>query len=106
MKGLYGILDLDEAPYSQLVSKGFSADYMRERTAKLFGALQGEAKVYPGIGISLPSPDRRVHPNDMREVVRAAYEAGADGILLARNYAETTIENLEAVGEVIRARAA
>lgn len=106
VEALYGILDLDEAPHSQLVSKGFSADYVRDRTAKLSGVLQGEAKVYPGIGISLPSPDRCVHPNDMREAVRAAYAGGADGILLARNYAEATIENLEAVGDVIRARVA
>jgi hypothetical protein len=102
VEGLYRVLDLDEAPAAELAGRGFSPDYVQNQTARFCRALQGHARVYPGIGVSLPSPDRRINPQDMREAVRAAFAGGADGILLARNYAEATLANLEAVGDEIR----
>ena len=99
---MYKILHLDEAPLEELPAKGFSPEYVRRETARLAQALDGEAKVYPGIGIGVPSPGRRIEPDDVRAAIRAAYEGGADGILLARSYADTTLRNLETAGEVLR----
>ena len=97
------LLHLKEAPIDQLPTTGFSADYVGKETARLVQALNGAAKVYPGIGVGLPvESDRRIRPDDVEAAIRAAYRGGADGILLARSYADTALSNLEAAGRILR----
>ena len=102
INGLYKILNLDEAPPEELSARGFSPEYVRRETARLAQALDGEAKVYPGIGIGLPSPGKPIEPEDVKAAIRAAYQGGADGVLLCRMYVELMFRNLEAAGEVLR----
>lgn len=102
VQALYRVLGHNEAPLDELVEQGFSARYVCKETRRLVDALSGRSRVYPGIGISLNSPGRRVRVDDTKAAIRAAYEGGADGILLARNYAETTLANLDAVGQVLK----
>jgi hypothetical protein len=104
VNGLYTILHYDEAPLAELPGRGFSPEYVRKETARMAEALQGQARLYPGIGVGMP-PDaggKKIEPADVRAAIRAAYAGGADGVLLSRMYTEMTMENLEAVRDVHR----
>ena len=61
-------------------------------------------KIYPGIDIDVPtrSTDKRTKPDDVRQSVRAAFDAGADGVVLSREYVEMWLANLSAAGETLR----
>ena len=64
----------------------------------------GELRVYPGIDIDVPTrrTDKRTAPEDVRKAVRAAFDAGADGAVLSREYVEMWLANLSAAGETLR----
>ena len=100
----YNLLHLDEAPLEQLPDRGFSAEYVRRETARTVAGVKSEVKVYPGIGIGVPGGPgtKEIEPEDVKAAIRAAYEGGADGVLLSRNYSETSLKNLEAAGDVLR----
>jgi hypothetical protein len=61
-------------------------------------------KLYPGVDIDVPTKltDKRTKPDDVRRSVRAAFEGGADGVVLAREYVEMWLANLSAAGEALR----
>ena len=102
--GLQRILQHDEAPLEALPETGFSPDYVRRETARVAAALEGEAKIYPAIGIGMANPGGRdIGPADVGPAIEAAYAGGADGILLCRMYAEISLESLEAAGKALRA---
>lgn len=100
----YRLLHLDEAPLEKLPGRGFSAEYVRRETARTVEGVKGEVKVYPGIGIGVPGGPggKETEPEDVKAAIRAAYEGGADGIILSRSYAEMRLKDLEAAGEVLR----
>ena len=58
----------------------------------------------PGIDIDVPTKltDKRTKPDDVRKSVRAAFEGGADGVVLAREYVEMWLANLQAAGDTLR----
>jgi hypothetical protein len=68
--------------------------------------------VVPGIGVdvpdNIPRPQAPPHgtfasrPEGLREVVTAAFAAGAGGILISREYDEMRVENLRAIGDTLR----
>ena len=46
--------------------------------------------------------DKRTTPDDVRKAIRAAFGAGADGVVLSREYVEMWLANLSAAGETLR----
>ena len=68
------------------------------------------------IGLCFNHPDYRAHqigkiesyprlperPDDLRRSVRAAFDVGADGGVLAREYVEMWLANLNAAGDTLR----
>jgi hypothetical protein len=100
----YALLNLEEAPLPELAERGFSPEYVRRETARTVAGVGGKVKVYPGIGIGVPGGpgSKEIEPDDVRQAIQAAYEGGADGVLLSRNYSETMLKNLEAAGDVLR----
>jgi len=64
----------------------------------------GAVKIWPGIDIDIPTGanEKKTQPEDVRESVRAALGAGADGVLLSRKYSEMRLANLRAAGEAVR----
>ena len=101
--GLLKLLHHDEAPLNQLPETGFSADYVRKETARMALALNGAAKIYTAIGVGMRNPGgREICPDDVGPAIHAAYEGGADGVLLCRMYAEITLASLEAAGQALR----
>jgi DhnA family fructose-bisphosphate aldolase class Ia len=45
---------------------------------------------------------RNVEPPDVEAMVEAAFEGGASGVMISRNYSEMTLANLGAVGTALR----
>ena len=102
------ILELDEfiAPYAEAARSGFKPDYVRRWTADLVAATNGRCKVYSGIGVGVGDggETKPITPDEVREGVHAAYDGGASGILISRNYSEASLASIEAVGSVLKER--
>jgi hypothetical protein len=100
----YKIMNYQEAPYDELHVKGLSTDYVARETRRAVAAVGGRVKIYPGIDIDVPTSltDKRTRPDDVRQAVRAAFDAGADGVILSREYVEMWLANLSAAGETLR----
>jgi hypothetical protein len=102
---LYRVLQLDEAPWENLPKAGFSADYVRRKTEQWVQRLNGRVPIYPGLGVGVQGTggpeNKQITPDSVRAAVRAAYEGGASGICLSRNYSEAKVENLRAVGSAL-----
>ena len=100
----YKIMNYQEAPYEQLHTSGLSPDYVARETKRAIKGVDGEVKVYPGIDIDVPDKltDKRTEPEDVRKSLRAAFGAGADGVVLSREYVEMQLANLSAAGETLR----
>ena len=100
----YKIMNYQEGPYDQLHTSGLSADYVARETKRAIAGVEGQVKVYPGIDIDVPTrrTDKRTTPDDVRKAVRAAFGAGADGVVLSREYVEMWNANLSAAGETLR----
>jgi hypothetical protein len=100
----YKIMNYEERPYAELPSSGLSADYVARETKRALAAVEGKVKIYPGIDIDVPTKrtDKRTKPEDVRHAVRAAFDAGADGVVLSREYVEMWLANLSAAGETLR----
>ncbi len=100
----YKVMNYEEKPYDQLRSSGLSADYVARETKRAIAGVGGAVKIYPGIDIDVPTNrnDKRTTPDDVRRSVRAALGAGADGVILSREYVEMWLANLSAAGDTLR----
>jgi hypothetical protein len=101
----YKIMNYQEGPYEELHNSGLTADYVARETKRAIAGTGGQVKIYPGIDIDVPTrrTDKRTTPDDVRKATRAAIEAGADGVVLSREYVEMWLANLSAAGEILRA---
>jgi hypothetical protein len=103
IQAMYGLLHHDEGPLDELPGRGFSPGYVGRETARLAAALEGEAKIYPAIGVGMRNPGgRAIEPADIGPAIESAYGAGADGVILCRMYAEMTLACLTAAGRALR----
>ena len=89
----------DQLPYT-----GLSPDYVYRETRRCLENVAGTAtQIWPGIDMGIPINEdySKVTPEGVKEVIRAAYRGGAQGLVLSRKYSETTLANLRAAGEVL-----
>ena len=112
----YKMQNYREAPLAELPHKGLSADYLERETRRALAgvsssggesasaATSGTTKIWPGIDIDIPTgqDEKKTEPGEVRDAVRAALDAGADGVILSRKYSEMRLANLRAAGEVLR----
>jgi len=104
----YKIMEDPQAPYDQLATVGLSADYVARETRRAVEEVEGMTRIYPGIDIDVPTltnakiPEKRTTPDDVHKSIRAALGAGADGVVLSREYAEMWLANLAAAGDTLR----
>jgi hypothetical protein len=85
----------------QPATAGTWPDYVYRETKHSVASGEGKTKIYPGIGFNVPgAPD---DPETIYQTVLKAYEAGAGGIVVSREYEEMTVPNLKAVGRAVRA---
>lgn len=103
----YQIMDMHgQAPYEELHNAGLTPDYVARETKRAIAGVEGSGvQIYPGIDIDVPTKmtDKRTRPEDVRRSVEAAIGAGADGVVLAREYTEMWLANLSAAGDALRA---
>ena len=122
------LLQLDEGPYEKLPRNGFSADYVRRETERAVAGVSGSCAIYPGIDIDIPvgvqrrrlEPTRDVGkanwdntegdltqctPESVRDAVLAAFEGGAEGVVLSRKYSEMLLDNLSGAGAAMKSLA-
>jgi hypothetical protein len=100
----YKIMNYQEAPYEQLHLSGLSADYVARETKRALAGVEGQVQIYPGIDIDVPTKltDKRTKPADVQAAIRAAYGAGANGVVLSTRYEEMWLANLTAAGDTLR----
>jgi len=94
-----------EAPYSEMAASGLSVDYIARETRRAIADTGHSIRIYPSVDIDVPIDRgwRQTTPEGVKAEVRAAFGAGADGIVLAREYTEMWLANLAAAGEASRA---
>jgi hypothetical protein len=100
----YKIMNYEEASYKALPTSGLSADYVARETKRAIADVNGEIPVYPGIDIDVPTDanQKQTTPEDVRQAVKAAYAAGARGVVLSRKYSEMKLANLAGAGQGLR----
>ena len=93
-----------EPKLDELNSKGLGPDYVYRETKRCVQAVADKAKIYSGIGVDIPGNNQTFasHPEGVYEATRKAFEAGAAGVLISREYDEMRMPNLRAVGRAIR----
>ncbi|HEY4061320.1 MAG TPA: twin-arginine translocation signal domain-containing protein [Puia sp.] len=91
--------------FGELATAGLPPDYVARETRRALAGVKGRCGILSGIDISIPvGPDsRRATPDDSYAATMAALEAGAQGVVLSRKYAEMRRENLEGAGRAVEA---
>ena len=56
----------------------------------------------PVLGAGPAATDKRTHPDDVKHALEAAFAAGADGVVLSREYVEMWTANLTSAGDTLR----
>jgi len=100
----YKMMGYDEAPYGELPAQGLSADYIARETRRAIADTGHSIQIYPSVDINVPvqSGWKQATPDGVEAEVRAAFAAGADGVVLAREYTEMWLKNLAAAGDATR----
>ena len=98
---LFGYDPNAEPKLNELGQRGFSPDYVFRETKHSLASANGKTKIYAGIGLDVPGspPD---DPETIYQATRKAFEAGAHGIVVSREYEEMRVDNLKAVGRAVR----
>ena len=109
------LLNLNEGDFDKLAETGFSADYVLRETVRAKAGVAGsDCKIYTGIDIDIPvgmkedydltSGDdlTRCTREGVRDAVAAAFEGGAEGVVLSRKYSEMMLDNLSGAGDALK----
>ncbi len=100
----YRVLDYKEKNLEQIPRTGFSADYVYREAKRARAALaNSKTQLWPGIDIDIPTAadHSKSSPDGTRDAVKAAFRAGADGVLLSRKYSEMKLANLAGAGAAL-----
>ncbi|MGH2559032.1 MAG: hypothetical protein ACRDJH_08205 [Thermomicrobiales bacterium] len=121
------LLQLDEVPYEELPTTGFSSEYVRRETARAVAAVDGRCQIYPGIDLDIPvralqtgsgrKPGGNVDNTaadapaidvtqctraGVKAAVLAAFAGGAQGVVLSRKYSEMRLDILSGASDALR----
>ncbi len=101
--------DPDKEPsLDTLAEEGLSPEYVYRETQRAVDGVAGAAEIYAGIAIDIPTGrgwGTQACPSDPDEVYRAvrrAFDGGAAGIVVCREYEEMRQPSLEAIGRAVR----
>ena len=101
LRMLYGLQGFTGPSYSQLQTEGFSYDYVYKETKRCVDGLAGRALTLAGPGFDIAGPSRMDTPDRVFNTISACFDAGADGLIVSREYDEMQRINLKAVGRAI-----
>ncbi len=100
----YKIMGYDEASFGELAASGLSVEYIARETKRAIADTGHSIQVYPSVDINVPIQAgwKKTTPEGVKAEVRAAFAAGADGVVLSREYTEMWLANLAAAGDATR----
>jgi hypothetical protein len=100
----YKIMNYDEKSYDDIEHNGLSVDYIARETKRAIADTKHSIQIYPSVDINVPLQpgEKQSTPEGVKAEVSAAFAAGADGIVLSREYTEMWLANLAAAGEASR----
>jgi len=98
---MFGYDRTAEPKLGELGRRGFSPEYVFRETKHSVASANGKTKIYTGIGFDVPGspPD---DPETIYQATVRAFEAGASGIVVSREYEEMKVAHLQAVGRAVR----
>lgn len=103
---MYRWLGLAEAPWDEVVQRGFDPDsYVYGQCRATVAAVEGRVPVYMGIGVDAPrtrDDQARCTPDIVRRSVLATYRAGGRGVVFSPNYAGMDLANLDGGAAALR----
>lgn len=101
----YKIMGYDEKPYDEMAQAGLSVDYIARETKRAIADTGHSIQIYPSVDINVPIQEgwKKTTPEGVKAEVEASFGAGADGIVLSREYTEMWLANLTAAGDASRA---
>jgi hypothetical protein len=93
-----------EPNFEEMTPTGLSPDFVYRETKRCVDAVGGRVPVYAGVGFDIPTNGNPVRstPERVYQAVYKAFEAGASGLIVSREYDEMRIPNLEAVGRAVK----
>ncbi len=100
----FKMMGYDEAPFDKLAATGLSVDYIARETRRAIADTGHSIQIYPSVDINVPVQPgwKQTTPEGVKAEVRAAFAAGGDGVVLAREYTEMWLANLAAAGDATR----
>lgn len=110
----YRVMGFSEHPYPEVRRSGLKRDFVARETSRVVeGARGSRTQILAGIDVDIPilrldlgasaaSEASRTTRQDVRAAVKQAFQAGAHGIVVSREYAEMQLEHLSGVGDAIR----
>ena len=101
----YNMLDYREAPYDQVTRTGLTADYVKRETRRTLDDCAGaNVQIWPGLDIDVPVPAgaSRCTPESVKASVLGAFQGGANGVILSRNYSEMDPTHLAGAGAALK----
>ena len=101
----YEVMNFKERSYDEIPYTGLSADYVyRETRRALEGVTGTKTQIWAGIDIDIPTEinHSRRSPQNVKDAVAAAFDAGAPGVILSRKYSEMKLTNLSGAGDAVR----
>src|SRR5262249_10906304 len=96
---LFGYDRAAEPAVGPLRADGMSPEYVYRETKRSVASAAGKTRIFPGIGFDVPwgSNHLDADPAEVERAVVRAFDAGADGIVVSREYEEMRLANLRAV---------
>jgi hypothetical protein len=100
----YGVQQYRDKPLEQLAAEGLGPDYVLRETKRAVASAGSNTKIWPGIDVDIPTAatSKKTTPDDVYLAVKAAFEGGANGVLLSRKYSEMRLANLGGAGRALR----
>lgn len=98
-----------EPKLETLADTGMSPQYVFQETKRAVEGVAGKAAIYSAIAIDIPVGSgwgNKAKPSDPAKTtqsVRRAFDAGAAGIVICREYEEMTLPSLRSIGQALRA---
>jgi hypothetical protein len=98
---VYEMFDYKEAPYDTLAAAGFSTDYIAREVKRTIDDVAGaNVPVYAGLDIDIPGSTYTAE--SVKQSVMTAFNAGANGVIFARNWGEMNPDHVAGVGAAVK----
>ncbi|MGF1451113.1 MAG: hypothetical protein ACFB21_03445 [Opitutales bacterium] len=99
-----GLLGCDLPSWDEMQNepvRSFTPEYVKRETERFVS--KTDKPIYPGIGLDIPGKGgEECSPESVYACTKAAFDGGAHGVIISREYDEMQIKNLEAAGRAVK----